>query len=162
MKTQTRSLPALPGINHPESYYAKLAHDTEQSGDVHAHEAAKVAQYITLGLDPSLPWEEKVKYFRHAIRRHCVAPPYSDEDVTQWYERLAQLVRQHAGQEALRVASEQDDMFAARLSMGQDRDAIEDEAEELFSKLLGAGEECPDWFTDEDWLQLRMIRDQWI
>jgi hypothetical protein len=162
MKTQTRALPPLPGINHPESYYAKLAHEAEQSGDLHAHEAAKVAQYITLGLDSALPWEEKVKYFRHAVRRHCVAPPFCEEDVARFYERLAGLVRQHAGQEALRIASEHDDMFAARLSMGQDREAIEDEAEELFVKLMGSGDECPEWFPEEDWAQLRMLRDQWI
>lgn len=162
MKTQTRKLPPLPAINHPESYYAKLAHETQEAGDIHAHEAAKVAQYITLGLDPAAPWEEKVKYFRHAIRRHCVAPPYCEEDVNRFYESLATLVRQHAGQEALRLASEQDDMFAARLAMGQDREAIEDEAEELFSVLMGAGEDRPEWLDESDWAQLRMLRDQWI
>jgi hypothetical protein len=162
MKTQTRKFPPLPGMNHPETYYAKLAHDAEETGDLHAHEAAKVAQYIMLGLDPAAPWEEKAKYFRHALRRHCVAPPYCEDDVVEFYQRLAALVRQHAGQEVLRIASDQDDMFAARLSMGQDREKIEDEAEELFARLLGSGDECPEWFNPDDWGQLRMIRDQWI
>lgn len=162
MSAQSRTFPALPAVNRPESYYAKLAHDAERSGDAHAHEAAKVGQYITLGLDPHLPWEEKCKYFRHAIRRHCVAPPFSDDDVRAYYDNLANLVRDHAGQEALRLASEKDDLYAARLALGQDRQIIEDEAEELFTGLMGAGDECPEWFNDEDWVQLKLIRDQWI
>jgi hypothetical protein len=51
-------------------------------------------------------------------------------------------------------------LYAARLSMGQTRDKIENEAEELFAKLVPP--ECPDWLNEEDYAQLKLIRDQWI
>jgi hypothetical protein len=152
----------LPQIGRPENYYAKLVHQADQSGDTHSHEAAKVGQYITLALDPSLAWEEKLKYFRHALKRHCVAPPYPDDDVWMFYQHLAELVRQYCGMEALRLASTEDDLYAARLSMGQNREQIEDDAEQFFLKLMGRGDQCPDWFNETDWSQLKLIRDQWI
>jgi len=160
--TQSRQLPPLPEIGRPESYYAKLVHRADKAGDVHAHEAAKVGQYITLALDPHLTWEEKLKYFKHALKRHCVPPPYPDDDVWMFYQQLADLVRQYAGQEALRLASLEDDLYAARLSMGQAREKIEDDAEHFFLRLLGTGDTCPDWFNETDWSQLKLIRDQWI
>src|SRR5438093_6057619 len=70
-------LPPLPQIGHPESYYARLAKQSEREGDIHAHEAAKVGQYITLALDPSIDWDAKRRYFRHAIKRHCAPPQVS-------------------------------------------------------------------------------------
>jgi hypothetical protein len=160
--TQSRQFPLLPEIGRPESYYAKLVHRADKAGDVHAHEACKVGQYITLGLDPHLTWDEKLKYFKHALKRHCVPPPYPDDDVWMFYQRLADLVRQYAGQEALRLASLEDDLYAARLSMGQAREKIEDDAETFFLRLLGTSDTCPDWFNETDWSQLKLIRDQWI
>lgn len=162
MVLQARPLPSMPPIGRPESFYAKAAHEADQAGDVHAHEAAKVGQYITLALNEALPWEEKLKYFRHVIRRHCQPPPSADEEVTAFYQQLAEYVRQHAGQEALRIASREDDLYAARLSMGQSRDLIEDEAEAFFAKIMGTGNACPDWIAPPDWAQLVLIRDQWI
>jgi hypothetical protein len=79
-----------------------------------------------------------------------------------FYQQLANLVRQYAGQEALRIASSEDDLYAARVSMGQNREKIEDEAEAFFGKLLGSAESCPEWFSETDWQQLKLIRDQWI
>jgi hypothetical protein len=155
-------LPPLPPIGRPETFYAKLAMEADRAGSVHGHEAAKVGQYITLALEETLPWEEKLKYFRHVLRRHCQPPPFPDEDVSAFYESLKNLARQYAGQEALRMASAQDDIYAARLSMGQEREEIEDEAEEFFRNLIGNGEHCPDWINEEDWNQLKLIRDQWI
>jgi hypothetical protein len=160
-RAKQRPLPPLPPIGRPESYYAKLAHDANSIGDTHAHEAAKIGQYVTLGMDASMAWADKLKYFRHAIKRHCNAPPFPDEDVWLFYQSLADLVRQHAGAEALRIASREDDLYAARLSMGQERSKIEEDAEEFFGKLIPA-EERPEWFNDEDWVQLKLIRDQWI
>ena len=46
--------------------------------------------------------------------------------------------------------------------MGSVREQIESEAEVFFADLMGAGDHRPDWFSDEDWLQLKLIRDQWI
>lgn len=156
-----RSLPSMPPIGRPESFYAKLAHAADKQGDVHAREAAKVGQYVTLALDPSLTWAEKLRYFTHALARHCKPPPFPDEDVWMFYQQLADLVRQHAGAEALRIASREDDLYAVRLSMGQSRDKIEEDAEEFFAKLL-PGNEKPEHFNEEDWVQLKLIRDQWI
>jgi hypothetical protein len=160
MQGQTRQFPPLPQIGHPEAYYAKQVHIADRNSDRHSHEANKVGQYVTLALDPHLTWDEKLKYFRHALKRHCVPPPLPDDDVWMFYRSLADLVRQYAGQEALRLASTEDDLYAARISMGQTREKIEDEAEEFFQKLVPG--ECPDWFNEEDYAQLRLIRDQWI
>ena len=46
--------------------------------------------------------------------------------------------------------------------MGQNREKIEDDAEAFFQKLMGSGDQCPEWFNEEDYGQLRLIRDQWI
>ena len=83
-----------------------------------------------------------------------------DDDVWLFYRSLADLVRRYAGQEALRMASQEDDLYAARLSMGQTREKIEDEADDFFGKLVPP--ECPDWLNEEDYGQLKLIRDQWI
>lgn len=152
----------MPEIGLPESHYAKLVHQADKAADVHAHEAFKVGQYVTLALDTHLSWDQKLKYFMHALKRHCLPPPYPDDDVWMFYQQLAQLVRDHCSNEALRIASLEDDLYAARLNMGQSREKIEDDAEEFFGKLLGSGDICPDWFTEEGWHQLRLIRDQWI
>ena len=160
MISESRQLPPLPEIGHPESYYAKLVHRADAAGNKHAHEAYKVAQYITLAIDPHLTWEEKLKYFQHALKRHCVPPPLPDDDVWVFYRGLADLVRQHAGQEALKLASNEDDLYAARLAMGQTREHIEDEAETFFGRLCPG--ECPEWFNEDDYNQLKLIRDQWI
>jgi hypothetical protein len=162
MIAQHAKLPSLPPIGQVESYYKNLAHDADKTGDLHAHEAAKVGQYITLALDPALPWDQKLKYFGHALRRHCRPPMFPDDDTASFYKALAYLVRQYAGQEALRLASAEDDMYAARLDMGAPREEIESEAEEFFRRFMGEADHCPDWFNEEDWSQLKLIRDQWI
>lgn len=153
-------LPPMPEIGHPESYYVKRAHEAEHRGDVHAREAFKVAQYVTLAIEPNLPWAQKLRYLCHALHRHCVPPPLPDDKVWGFYRDLANLVRTVAGAEALRLASHEDDMYAARLDIGQDRSTIEDEAEEFFGTLVP--DHCPEWFNDADYCQIKLIRDQWI
>jgi hypothetical protein len=160
MMSQARQLPALPEIGHPESFYAKKIKDADKAGDKHTHEAYKVGQYITLALDTHLAWEEKLRYFQHALKRHCQPPFLPDDELWTFYNGLAALVREYAGREALRLASETDDLYAARLSMGQSREDIEDEAEEFFSKLIA--HECPAYLNEGDYDQLKLIRDQWI
>ena len=159
--TQPREMPPMPEIGHPESYYAKAVHHADRVGDIHSHEAAKVGQYITLALNPALSWEEKLRYFQHALKRHCAPPPFPDDLIWMFYRQLAELVRQYASQEALRLASDEDDLYAARLAMGQEREKLEDEAEEFFARLMPQ-DHCPDWFNEQDWQQLKLIRDQWI
>ena len=155
-------LPPMPEIGHPESYYARAAKDAERAGDIHSHEAAKVGQYITLALDPNINWETKRRYFRHAMRRHCAPPSVSSELVEMYYQRLVDLVMHHAGAEALRVASAEDDKYATRLAEGEPRRQIMEEAMEFFANLMGVDDTCPSHFKEEDWLQLRIIRNQWI
>lgn len=162
MSNPTRQMPPMPEIGRPESYYAQLVRTADAQGQIHLREAAKVGQYITLALDPSLSWEDKLKFFRHALKRHCQPPPYPDDEVWMFYQQLADLVRQYCGAEALRLASIEDDLYAARLAMGQAREKIEDDAEQFFLKLMGRGDQCPEWFKEEDWAQLKLIRDQWI
>src|SRR3954471_1896079 len=149
MLGQSRQLPPLPQIGHPESYYAKQVHLADRVGDKHGHEAYKVGQYVTLALDPHLSWEEKLKYFRHALKRHCAPPPLPDDDVWMFYRSLADLVRPYAGQEARRLMSTEDDLCAARLAMGQTRDKIEEEAGHFCARIVPP--ECPDWFNEEDY-----------
>jgi hypothetical protein len=154
-------LPPLPEIGHPEAWYARKVHDADRSGDKHSHEAHKVGQYVSLGLDPHLDWEEKLKYFKHALKRHCQPPPLPDDNVWMFYRQLTALVQQHAGQEALRIACTEDDLYATRISMGQTRDQIENEAEIFFNRITPS-DECPNWFCEADYDQLKLIRNQWI
>ena len=162
MSNHMSHLPPLPQIGHPESYYARLAKQAEREGDIHLHEAAKVGQYITLALDPNIDWDAKRRYFRHAIKRHCAPPQVSSELVEMYYIRLTDLVMHHAGAEALRLASAEDDKFATRLAEGMSRRAIMEEAVDFFANLMGVDDSCPSHFKDEDWFQLRIIRNQWI
>ena len=157
-----RQLPSMPPIGQPESYYAQQVQLADKQNDRHAHEANKVGQYVTLAIDPRLAWESKLKYFEHALRRHCMPPPLPDEDVWMFYRKLADMVRQFAGLEALRLASMKDDEFAERVNGREDRENISEEAEPFFRKLLGFGLSRPDHFTEEDWVQLKLLRDQWI
>lgn len=154
-------IPPLPEIGHPEAWYAKRVHEADRDSDSHGHEAYKVGQYITLGLDPHLEWEDKLKYFRHALKRHCAPPPLPDDTVWLFYRQLADLIRQHAGQEALKIACTEDDLYATRIGIGQTRDLIENEAEVFFRRLIPF-DECPEWFNQTDYDQLKLIRNQWI
>ena len=159
---QTRQLPAMPRIGEPESYYAQQIQVADRMGDPHSHEAYKVGQYVTLGIDPRLSWERKLKYFDHALKRHCVPPPLPDEDVWLFYRQLADLVRTHAGEVALKLASAKDDQLAQRLANGESKETITEEAEPFFLQLVGLAKERPNHFSDEDWQQLKLIRDQWV
>lgn len=159
---QTRRLPEMPPIGKPEAFYAKQVHYADRHGDPHHHEAYKVGQYVTLGLAPALSWDARCKYFTHALRRHCTPPPLPDEDVWLFYRSLADLVRHHAGREALRMAVAKDDEFAAMIAAGHSRTTVADLAEVFFLRLMGTSREKPDYFCEEDWQQLRLIRDQWL
>jgi hypothetical protein len=155
------ALPSMPPIGQPEGFYSRLIHQAEKRGNQHAREAAKVGQYITLGLDPNLEWEQKLRYFQHALRRHCIPPPLAPEEVWIFYGELADLVRRHAGHEMLRLASSEDDLWARRVSLGQNHDAIVPQAQAFFHRLLGGVPDRPNYINQEDWDQLRMIQRQW-
>lgn len=151
----------VPEIGRPDAYYARLISLAEQQGEPRLRAGAKVARYITLASNPHLSWPEKFRYFNHALKHHCV-PPTIDAETQPYYEQLAELIRQHCGAEALRLASAEDDMYAARVALGQDRREIEEDAETFFGMLLGTADPCPAHFTETDWSQLKLIRDQWI
>jgi hypothetical protein len=162
MLQEPHVFPPMPAIGKPESYYADLIHKADLDGNTYAHEAAKVGQYITLALNPTLDWPAKLRFFQHSLNRHCALPPSPDKEVSAFYHKLCELICNYAGQEALRMASAEDDIYATRLGLGANREEIESEAEEFFSHLIGAGEKRPAWFNEYDWMQLRLIRDQWI
>jgi hypothetical protein len=161
-KSATEVIPAMPEIGHPESYYAKMARRAERDGDPHQREAAKVGQYLTLAADTLLTWEQKLRYYRHALNRHCVPPHLAGELCWTFYRELAMLIRDHAGREALRLASAQDDAYAARVHRGHDPEVIAAEAELFFINLMTSFTTCPEWFHDEDFEQLKLLRDQWM
>jgi hypothetical protein len=159
---RVRPLPEMPPIGHPESHYARQVQLADKIGDLHLHEANKVGQYVTLAMDPNLIWAKKLKYFDHALRRHCNPPPLPDEDVWMFYRQLSNLVRAYAGEAALRLACSKDDEFVRRITGGQSKPQVLIEARQFFYELMTLGNVRPDHFTEEDWLQLKLIRDQWL
>lgn len=157
----TAIFPRLPEIGRRESYYASLARRAREQNDPHLRAAAKVGQYITIASNPALSWEAKLMNYQHALQRHCAPPPWPDDQTWLFYRGLADLVRRHAGQIALRMASSEDDLYAARLAMGQVREKIEDDAELFFANLIPS-DGCPEWFNEDDYETLKLIRNQWI
>jgi hypothetical protein len=162
MQPLPHKLPALPEIGYPEAYYAKRVKQADLVGATHTREAYKVGQYVTLALAPHLEWQEKLRYFRHALRRHCKPPPLPSDDVWLFYQNLAELVREHAGREALKLALQEDDVYAKRLTLGSTRERVRPEAIRFFKNLMGESEHCPEQFTQVDWDQLKLIRNQWV
>jgi hypothetical protein len=159
---QVRRLPQMPLIGQPDSFYARQLTLADKSGDLHLHEAGKVGQYVTLAVEPRLSWEKKLKYFDHALRRHCLPPPLPDDETWMFYQQLGNLVRYHCGEQALRLASRMDDEYARRLADGESRASIVADARQFFYDLMTLGEHKPSHFNEEDWGQLRLIRDQWM
>ena len=61
------AIPPIPEIGHEEGYYARKVREAEKQGNDHAREAYKVAQYVTLATSPHLEWDQKIRYFAHAL-----------------------------------------------------------------------------------------------
>jgi len=162
MRPDWDKLPPLPEIGLPESFYADQVKAAEQQRNIHAREAYKVGQYVTLGINRRLDWEKKLRYFRHALRSHCVAPAGASDKLWLFYGQLGDLVRQHAGTEALRMASIEDDYYMGQVKAGVPRPQVMAQAEMFFRKLLGERDEKPDYLNQEDFDQLRILRNQWI
>lgn len=162
LNKQQQFIPPMPELGHTEAYYREVARAADRMHHIHAREAAKVGQYVTLGTTEDTDPATKMKYFHHALRRHCVPPPVSDDMVESFYERLADFVRDQAGREALRIASMEDDRYAMRLRDGEPRPKIVFEARRFFDKLMGSQDWCPEIFKEEDWEQLCLIRRQWL
>ena len=153
----------MPKIGLPEETYLHVANKAQRNGEDLIFEAAKVGQYVSLALrDTDRPWEDKVKLFRHALKRHCRPPEHADEMTKEWFKRLSHFVRGLFGGEALRLAGEQDDRFDARKSMGQSIEDIADDAEKFFDAVCPHCDTCPPLYNEEEWRQLRIYRDRWI
>jgi hypothetical protein len=157
----TVTLPAPPRLGRPESYYSTLARHAKQQGDALAHASAKVGQYITLAAHPLLPWAEKLKYYQHALNKHCAPPAWPDDEMWMFCQSLADTLRRCAGEEALRLASREDDAFAMRLDMGEDRESIGDDADTFFLAMIPEPGKCPAWFSDEDFRSLMVLWGHW-
>ena len=162
MRPDWAELPPLPEVGQPESYYAKQVKLAEQQRNIHAREAYKVGQYVTLGMNRRLDWEKKLRYFQHALRSHCVAPAGASDKLWLFYGQLGDMVRQNAGAEALRLASLEDDYYMGQVNAGVPRPQIMAQAEIFFRKILGERDEKPEYLNQEDYEQLRILRNQWI
>ena len=82
------------------------------------------------------------------------------EEVANFYLQLAHMVREQAGQEAQRVASKEDDKWAARLAAGEPRTAVVRDAEHFFHDMLHSNHK-PDWINLEDYNALRILMKYW-
>ena len=145
-------IPDLSEIGHPEHYYAKGYCSPYKRRNLRERTFKDSAKYIALALNPNLSWDNKLKYFKHAIKRRCVPPPYPDDAVFNFYRKLADSACRFTGQEALKLTSQEDDLYAAHLSMGRGHEGIEDDAEDFSTKLMPEGDRCPEWFNESDWL----------
>lgn len=151
----------LPVIGHAEAFYLKHIQQAEAVGDHHARAAHKVGQHVTSALDPQLSWEQKHKRFVHCLHKYCIVPHDADDTVRTFYQKLGDLIRRHAGQEALHLARAKHQAYQQRLRNGEARDKIEDDAETFFPALLGhAGR--PEWCGTDAWAQLTALRDHWV
>ena len=70
MRPDWAELPPIPDIGLPESYYADQVKQAEQRHNVHAREAYKIGQYVTLGMNRRLDWEKKLRYLLNLIFMH--------------------------------------------------------------------------------------------
>lgn len=155
-------LPPLPEIGHDEHVYAAQARIADENADRPLRDAAKVGLYISLAIHRPMKWADKLRHFQHALDKHCHTSRTADARIWNFYHSLAHLVKEHCGQEALRLASEKDDVYAARLKSGVSRDEVRESARIFFAKLIGDGRVLPDHMLPDEFLMIRMIRDQWI
>ena len=159
---QHRNFHPLPVIGHPHAYYEKHIRQAEQLGDVHARASHKVGLHVTDALDPALSWDRKLAHFRHALEKYCVAPAGADAALQAFYQKLGDVVRRYASQEAIRLVRQQHERYTHRLHGGTSRDELADEADLFFPGFVGHGHDCPGWFTPNAWEQIRQIEGQWI
>lgn len=151
----------LPVIGHPPAFYDRHIQTAEKAGDRHAKASHKVGQYVTAGLDPKRPWDDKVFMFRRALEKYCAAPEGAGEGVQTFYAKMADLVRRHGGAEAVRAARRTHEDLLKCLKAGTSRGECEDRAEQFFQTLFGH-ERCPPWCSKEAASQVAEMRDYWI
>ena len=152
----------LPVIGHPEAWYAKHIAQAEQAGEQHARASYKVGLHVTQALVPGMPWEEKFRHFRHAIKHYCQPPEGAGEAIKVFYAKLAEVVRRYAGQEAVKVVRQQHEQYVRKLKSGVSRDEIANEAELFFPPFIGHGHGPPEWLSPDAWNQIRNIEANWV
>ena len=156
-----RHFPPIPKLGEEEKIYGKRAHAAEKAGDVYGASANKVAQYLTLGLDPALDWSGKLRYLEHALKKHAAPKPPIDDEVFAFYRSLAELVKQHAGAEALKLVRQQDAQLQTRKDARKEPIfKLRSEAASFFRQFLPAGER-PDWFNDAAYAELIALWNKW-
>ena len=156
-----RNLPPIPELGEAEKVYGKRAQQAEKAGDVYGASANKVAQYVTLGLDPALDWSGKLRYLEHALKKHAAPKPPIDDEVLAFYQKLQEFVKQQAGSEALKLVYQQDaELQARKESKKEPIFKLRSDAALFFRQFLPAGDR-PDWFTDEDYAELIALRNKW-
>ena len=146
----------LPMIGHPDAFYVKQIEASNKSGDMHALESAKVGRYVTLAMDAAMPWEEKLRHFLHALKRHCVAPSDASPDVETFYQRLTDLVRRYASQEAVRFVAHATESQRLR---GQTSDpaALPSQVAELKKRICGDAQGRPEWMNPDAWDRINRL-----
>jgi hypothetical protein len=159
MESVGRTFPSIPELGQEDTHYGKIAHKAEKSGDLYTRSVYKIAQYLTLALNPDHPWPEKLKYFRHALEKHAKPVPPIDDDVWNFYQGLEGWVRTICGAEALRLIEREDEFFVERANQHEVRFRIVSDAARFFPQFVPA--ECPEWFTAEDYEKMRSIQMKW-
>jgi hypothetical protein len=151
----------MPVIGHPPAFYERQIRQAEAAGDVHARAAHKVGQYVTEGIDPKAAWAHKLKCFQHALKHHCAPPTGADESLVSFYKKLSDVVKRHAGTEALHAAQRFHIDAMKKVNTGTPRAQVEDEADEFFMQLLGH-DRTPEWCSKELGEQIARVREQWV
>ena len=158
---QAGSFHPMPVIGHPAAWYDRHVQQAEAAGDVHARASHKVGQYVTEAIDPKVPWEHKIKCFKHALKHYSAAPENADDGLKSFYKKLGDVVRKYASNEALQHAQRFNMTAQKRITQGTERASMEDEADDFYTNLLGH-ERTPEWCTPEVADRIGKLRQQWV
>ena len=161
MLQQTHSFHPLPVIGHPAGWYGRHIEQAEAAGDIHARASHKVGRYVTEAIDPKSPWDHKIKCFKHALKHYAVAPEGADEQLRSFYKKLGDVIRKYASNEALHEAQRFNTEVQKRAAQGTDRSALEDDADDFYTALLGR-ERTPEWCTPDVAERISKLRQQWV
>ena len=159
METTRKVFPDFPELGQEDTYYGKLAHKAEKQSDLHTRAVYKVAQYLTLAKNPSLPWLEKLKYYRHALEKHATPVPPIDDEVWAFYLKLQDWVRRECSQEARGLVATENQFYDERKKQHEARFRIVSDAAKFFRDIVPS--DCPDWFTPAIYSELRAIQLHW-
>jgi hypothetical protein len=159
VKSEEIVYPEFPALGKNDEYYGRVAHHAEKEKDPYTHAAYKVAQYLTLA-KAAKNWTQKIRCYRHALEKHAVPHGAVDPSSAGFFEKLQDWVRRECGEDALRLASEEDEFYAQRLLAHKEpRFKIVNEAAHFFPPMVP--ETCPMWFFKEDYEALRLLQLQW-